>query len=123
MKRKTILIVDDAPDNLLLLEMILEEQYEILEADSGMLCLELIEQSLPDFLLLDVNMPGMTGYEVCEQLRTKYTSKELPIVFVSAMINEEEKEKGFKSGGDGYITKPVDEALLFKTIEEKLNIQ
>jgi len=123
MEAKSILIVDDAPDNLLLLEMMLEDKFNIIEADSGMLCLELIAESLPDLLLLDVNMPGMTGYEVCEQLRKTYSSKELPIIFVSAMINEEEKENGFKVGGDGYITKPVDEDLLIQTIYEKLNSQ
>ncbi len=117
MKKNTIMIVDDAKDNLLLLEMMLEEKYQIVQADSGQACLKLIEQSVPDLLLLDVNMPGMTGYEVCISLRKNVSTKLLPILFVSAMINAEERLAGFEAGGDEYINKPVDEQELMEKIE------
>ncbi len=117
MKEFTIMIVDDAKDNLLLLEMMLEEKYEIVQADSGQACLDLIAGSLPDLLLLDVNMPDMTGYEVCMALRKNQATKSLPILFVSAMVNTEERLAGFEAGGDEYINKPVDEKELVEKIE------
>jgi len=117
MKEFTIMIVDDAKDNLLLLEMMLEEKYEIIQAESGYECLEIIEKSPPDLLLLDVNMPGMTGYEVCTTLRKNSSTKLLPILFVSAMINAEERLAGFEAGGDEYINKPVDKEELAEKIE------
>jgi len=117
MKEITIMIVDDAQDNLLLLEMMLEEKYKIIQADSGQACLDLITESPPDILLLDVNMPGMTGYEVCTRLRKTPTTKSLPILFVSAMINTEERLAGFEAGGDEYINKPVNAEELLEKIE------
>jgi len=117
MKDIKIMIVDDAQDNLLLLEMMLEAKYEITLADSGQKCLELIGKYPPDILLLDVNMPGMTGYEVCTQLRKNKATKSLPILFVSAMINAEERLAGFEAGGDEYINKPVNEKELIDKIE------
>ena len=124
MKDITIMIVDDAKDNLLLLEMMLEEKYQIVQADSGQACIDLIAESVPDILLLDVNMPGMTGYEVCATLRKNSATKSLPILFVSAMINTEERLAGFEAGGDEYINKPVNEKELAEKIELQLaNVQ
>lgn len=130
MKQQTIMIVDDAPDNLLLLEMVLEDEFNVVQATSGKECLDLIEKSVPDILLLDVNMPGMTGYEVCIQLRKNTLTQLLPVIFVSAMINSEEKLAGFEAGGNEYINKPVDEQLLMEKIrfhlehvQERKNIQ
>lgn len=120
MKDITIMIVDDAKDNLLLLEMMLEEKYQIIQVDSGQACLDLIAESVPDILLLDVNMPGMTGYEVCTSLRKNPSTKSLPILFVSAMINVEERLAGFEAGGDEYINKPVDEQELNEKIEYQI---
>lgn len=117
MNRYKIMIVDDAPDNLLLLEMMLEEEFDIVQATSGQQCLDLIENDCPDLILLDVNMPGMTGYEVCTQLRRNNKTVNLPVLFVSAMINTEERLAGFEAGGDEYINKPVDEDELLKKIQ------
>ncbi len=120
MKDITIMIVDDAKDNLLLLEMMLEQQYHIVQADSGQACLDLIAESVPDILLLDVNMPGMTGYEVCITLRKNSATKLLPILFVSAMINVDERLAGFEAGGNEYINKPVNEEELIEKIESQM---
>ena len=120
MKDITIMIVDDAKDNLLLLEMMLEEQYQIVQADSGQACLDLIAESAPDILLLDINMPGMTGYEVCVTLKKNPATRLLPILFVSAMINVEERLAGFEAGGNEYINKPVNEQELIEKIESQI---
>ncbi len=121
MKDIKIMIVDDAKDNLLLLEMMLEEKYTIVQAESGQQCLDLIAESIPDVLLLDVNMPGMTGYEVCMNLRKNPTTKALPILFVSAMINADERLAGFEAGGDEYINKPVNEEELIEKLEVQIS--
>lgn len=120
MTKKTILIVDDAPDNLLLLEMMLEDRFNIVQADSGQVCLDMIADNVPDLLLLDVNMPGLNGYDVCTQLRKEPKTQVLPIIFVSAMVNTEERLAGFEAGGDEYINKPVDEELLLQKIDIQL---
>lgn len=111
------MIVDDAPDNLLLLEMMLEDKYSLVQATSGQECLDLIEESHPDLVLLDVNMPGMNGYEVCTTLRKSEATRSIPILFVSAMINTEERLAGFEAGGDEYITKPVNVEELIGKVE------
>ncbi len=117
MNEYTIMIVDDAADNLLLLDMMLADRFNIVQANCGQSCLDEIKKSIPDVLLLDVNMPGMNGYEVCTQLRRNSLTKTLPIIFVSAMINTEERLAGFEAGGDEYINKPVEP----EELDQKIN--
>jgi DNA-binding response OmpR family regulator len=110
-----ILIVDDSTENRLLLRMMLEDNFVIYEAESGPECLAMVETNLPDLILLDVNMPEMTGYEVCTRLRSNMLTENLPIIFVSALDSTEERLAGFEAGGDEYVIKPVDgEDLLAK---------
>jgi DNA-binding response OmpR family regulator len=108
MSDKTIMVVDDVESNRVLLKMILEDDFNIVECSSGQECLDQVSQEVPDIILLDVNMPGMTGYEVCTELRKHKESSVVPIVFVSAMDNVEEHLAGFEAGGNEYITKPID---------------
>jgi len=108
MADKTIMVVDDVESNRVLLKMILEDDFNIIESDSGPDCLEKVQTQTPDIILLDVNMPGMTGYEVCTELRKHKNSSAIPIIFVSAMDNVEERLAGFEAGGNEYITKPID---------------
>ena len=102
------MIVDDVESNRLLLKMILEDDYNIIESASGPDCLQQLQQNMPNIVLLDVNMPGMTGYEVCTEIRKHKASATLPVVFISAMDNVEERLAGFEAGGNDYITKPID---------------
>jgi CheY-like chemotaxis protein len=108
MPDKTIMVVDDVESNRVLLKMILEDDFNIVECESGQECLDQVAQDVPDIILLDVNMPGMTGYEVCTELRKHKESSVIPIIFVSAMDNVEEGLAGFEAGGNEYITKPID---------------
>ncbi len=119
-EQKKILIVDDSKENRLLLTMLLEDDYSIIEADSGEKCLSLIEEAIPDLLLLDVSMPGMSGYQVCEKLRKKKNTQDLPIIFVSGMDNPEERLAGFEAGGDEYVIKPVDGQDLLNKVQSHL---
>lgn len=112
-----IFIVDDAADNRLLLRSLLEDKYRLLEADSGEQCMKLLEQEEPDLILLDVSMPGISGYNTCIAIRKQAKSKNTPVIFVSAKDSIEERLEGFEAGADDYLTKPVDGTLLLEKIE------
>ena len=112
-----ILIVDDTAISRLMLRGILEGEYEINEADSGEACLASIKESMPDLLLLDVDMPGISGYEVCVLLRKEAATAHLPIIFVSGLDTVEERLTGFEAGADDYITKPAEP----EELHEKVN--
>ena len=118
-----ILIVDDTRDGRLLVSMMLEDDYELNEADSGEACLAAIEEKIPDLVLLDVEMPGMNGYEVCTCLRQRQETRYLPVIFVSALDSPEERLAGFEAGGNDYVIKPVDEDELLEKISTCLQRQ
>lgn len=111
-----ILLVDDTKDGRLLLKMMLEDDYKISEVDSGKACLAAIDKEVPDLLILDVEMPGMNGHEVCAKLRQQQSTQFLPIIFVSALDSIEERLEGFEVGGDEYLIKPVNEDELLNKI-------
>jgi two-component system sensor histidine kinase/response regulator len=109
-----ILLVDDTPANLQLLSGMLRQQgYKLRPAPSGKLALQAARAHPPDLILLDIRMPEMDGYEVCEQLRADPALKEIPVIFLSALSETTDKVKAFAAGGVDYITKPfqLDEVL------------
>lgn len=116
----TIMIVDDAEDNRMLQRMILEESYRVIEAVSGEDCVEQVESEVPDLILLDVNMLGMDGYEVCTHLRKQASTSNTPIIFVSALYKPEERLKGYEVGADDYIAKPIDGEKLLARVKYHL---
>jgi len=102
-----ILIVDDTPANLRLLSGILVDRgYIVRPAPNGTLALRAIDSSPPDLIILDVNMPNMSGYEVAQQIKSRPHAKDIPIIFVSALGDVEDKVRAFQAGGVDYITKP-----------------
>ncbi|HAL92317.1 MAG TPA: hybrid sensor histidine kinase/response regulator [Verrucomicrobia bacterium] len=102
-----ILVVDDTPANLrLLAEMLKESGYRVRPVPSGKLAIEAARQEQPDLILLDVKMPEMNGYEVCERLKSDEALKEIPVLFISAMDETLDKIKAFAVGGVDYVTKP-----------------
>ena len=120
MSEKIIMVVDDVASNRMLLRMVLEEEYTIIECESGAECLKNVQQKKPDIILLDIKMPKMTGYEVCTKLRAQEVTSTLPIIFVSAMDDVEEYLTGFEVGCNEYITKPIDTEDLVKKILQQL---
>lgn len=95
-----IMIVDDNPANLKLLEDMLRQQgYEVRSFPRGRLALSAADQEPPDLILLDINMPEMNGYEVCERLKSSGLLADIPVIFISALNATEDKVKGFRSGG------------------------
>ena len=102
-----ILIVDDTLANLQLLTSILKEEgYKVRPASSGAMALQAIAKKLPDLILLDIKMPDMNGYEVCEELKRHERTHEVPIIFISALSDIADKVKAFNVGGVDYINKP-----------------
>jgi len=109
-----ILIVDDIPANLRLLnDMLTEQGYKVRPARNGELALMNARATPPDLILLDIKMPGLSGYEVCEQLKADPRTRHIPILFLSALGQTEDKVKAFTLGGVDYITKPfqIEEVL------------
>jgi PleD family two-component response regulator len=109
-----ILIVDDTPENLTVLRrMLAENGYRVRPALSGETALTSIQNDLPDLILLDIMMPGMGGYEVCKRLKSNEQTRSIPVIFISALNELDDKVKAFSLGGADYITKPfqVEEVL------------
>jgi signal transduction histidine kinase len=103
----TILIVDDNPNNLQVLTSILQTGgFKVRPALSGALALRSLESQLPDLILLDVRMPGMDGYEACRQIKARDETRDIPVLFISAMNEVEDKLRAFRVGAVDYITKP-----------------
>jgi putative two-component system response regulator len=107
-----ILIVDDEPANIFLLELILEDKYELIKADNGKDTVRIAGEELPDLILLDIMMPVMDGLEVCKILSDNNKTRDIPIILVSAKIQDEDVEKGLDLGAVDYIKKPVSETEL-----------
>ncbi|MGK7872695.1 MAG: adenylate/guanylate cyclase domain-containing protein [Xenococcaceae cyanobacterium] len=119
-----ILVVDDTPDNLRLLSVMLTEQgYKVRKALNGQTALKTVRIVPPDLILLDINMPGMNGYEVCQALKADEQTKEIPVIFISALDDVLDKVKAFKVGGVDYITKPFQGEEVLARIENQLTIR
>ncbi|CAD5917997.1 two-component hybrid histidine kinase [Planktothrix agardhii CCAP 1459/11A] len=119
-----ILIVDDTPDNLRLLSKTLSEQgYEVQCAINGKLALMAVKHEPPDLILLDIKMPEMDGYEVCERLKMQEETAAIPVIFLSALDDVFDKVKAFTVGGVDYITKPFQVEEVFARIENQLTIR
>ncbi|GAA6623922.1 response regulator [Scytonema sp. NUACC26] len=119
-----ILVVDDTPDNLRLLSAMLTTQgYEVRKALNGKMALTACHMVLPDVILLDINMPGMDGYEVCQQLKLDERTYDIPVIFISALDDVLDKVKAFDVGGVDYITKPFHGAEVLLRIENQINLR
>ncbi|MEG5060117.1 adenylate/guanylate cyclase domain-containing protein [Microcoleus sp. A2-C5] len=121
---RDILIVDDMPDNLRLLSTMLEAYgYQVRKAINGKLALQAAKMSPPDLILLDINMPQMNGYEVCENLKKIEKTKDIPVIFISALDDVMEKVKAFQVGGVDYITKPFQVEEVLARVESQLSLR
>ncbi|MEI7989417.1 MAG: response regulator [Chloroflexota bacterium] len=107
LKNSNIMVVDDTPANLtLLVNMFKEKGCKIRPVPNGKLALKLVENELPDLILLDINMPEIDGYEVCRRLKADTRFSDIPVIFISSLSETFDKVKAFTSGGVDYITKP-----------------
>jgi serine phosphatase RsbU (regulator of sigma subunit) len=120
----SILVVDDTPANLQVLAGMLKDRgYKVRPAPSGKLALQAARRDPPDLILLDINMPEMNGYEVCERLKADDVLKGIPIIFISALTEPLDKVKAFATGGVDYLTKPFQMEELHARVETHLKLR
>ena len=118
---KEILIVDDEPNVVVPIQFLMEQQgYKVMIAGRGENALDLIYQYKPDLVLLDIMLPGIDGYEVCEIVRLNPKYRKVKIIFLTAKGREVEIAKGLALGADAYITKPYSNAELVAAVKELL---
>jgi two-component system, sensor histidine kinase and response regulator len=117
-----ILIVDDTPDNLRLLSSALSErEYKVRSVINGEMALMGAQAAPPDLIMLDIKMPDMDGYEVCQRLKENQQTCEIPVIFISALDEVFDKVKAFTSGGVDYIQKPFHIEEVLARIENQLS--
>jgi PleD family two-component response regulator len=121
MPKQKILIVEDAPDIAGLLQIFFtSKNYEAFVASRGSVALEMCRQKMPDLVLLDVMLPDMDGYAICQALRTNLRTSHIPIIFLTAKGEKEDKIQGFQLGADDYMVKPFDIEELHMRVERAL---
>ncbi|MCP3867607.1 MAG: two-component system response regulator [Gammaproteobacteria bacterium] len=125
MSRKySILIVDDVPDNIRILAENLQDEYTVLASTNGYKALQLAKkQPTPDLVLLDVMMPGIDGFEVCARLKSEADTRDIPVIFVTALSDAGNESEGLALGAVDYITKPINPSLVKARINNQLELK
>jgi len=119
--RHTILAVDDSPDNLWVLSGLLKDTYRVKVAGSGDKALQLVQGGeIPDLILLDVMMPGLSGYDVCRRLKEMPATRNIPVIFLTAIGGTEEEKKGLELGAADFITKPINPPIVLARVATQL---
>ncbi|AVI61519.1 two-component system response regulator [Halomonas sp. GFAJ-1] len=119
---KTLLLVDDEPINLQVLQNILNSSYRLLFAKNGERALQLAREQHPDLILLDVMMPGLSGHQVCQQLKTEPHTADIPVIFVTALSDPQDEAKGLELGAVDYVTKPVSAPVVKARVKNHLSL-
>ncbi len=120
--KKRLLLVDDEPVNLRVLKQVLEDEYRLVFARDGQSALKIAEEQLPDLILLDVMMPGMTGFEVCEKLKESPATCGIPVIFVTALKDSVDEAKGLAVGAVDYISKPISPPVVKARVKTHLSL-
>lgn len=120
--RPKILLVDDEPSNLQVLRHILQDDYRLVFAKEGEKAIELAFTESPHLILLDIMMPVITGYDVCEKLKYDAITAKIPIIFVTALSDAEDEAKGFAVGAVDYLTKPVSPSVVKARVRTHLSL-
>lgn len=122
-KKPVVLAVDDTPENLDVVKGILANDYTVKAAINGQMALKIVEKAPPDIILLDIMMPGLSGYDVCEQLKANPETRDIPVIFLTAMEQTTDEAKGFELGAADYITKPVNPPILEARVKTHLALK
>jgi signal transduction histidine kinase len=119
--KQTILVVDDASENIDILSAVLRPEYKVKVALNGKRALKIAAGvPRPDMILLDIMMPGMDGYEVCQRLKSNPATHSIPVIFITAKSQEEDEKKGLELGAEDYITKPINPAIVLVRVRTHL---
>lgn len=119
-----ILVVDDIPANVKLLEArLLAEYFEVLTAEDGLKALAICDSTQVDLVLLDIMMPGMDGFDVCERLKSDARTSHIPVVMVTALDQPADRVRGLKAGADDFLTKPVNDLQLISRVKSLLRLK
>jgi DNA-binding response OmpR family regulator len=119
-----ILLIDDLPENLqLLTELLISKGYTVRSVNSSSMALRTLKVKQPDVILLDIKMPEMDGYQICQVIKNDENLQDIPIIFISALDDIFDKVKAFESGGADYITKPFQIEEVLARLEYQLIIQ
>jgi len=122
-KKQKILVVEDHPVNRKLLENMLEKTYEIVTADNGADALEICTNECIDLVLLDIIMPEMDGFEVCERIKADLNTKHIPVIFLTAKTETKDIVQGFDVGGVDYVTKPFKKVELLARVKTHIELK
>jgi diguanylate cyclase (GGDEF)-like protein len=119
-----VLIIDDTATNIGILSACLRDNYQILTASSGEQGIDLAQQSpKPDLILLDIEMPGLNGYQVCERLQSTPDTSDIPVIFVTGKIDVKDEEKGLSLGAVDYITKPIHPPIVLARAKTQITLK
>ena len=121
--RHKILIIDDTPANIQILNELLQLDYDIYFSTNGPEGVRLAQQELPDLILLDIMMPEMDGYEVCAKIKANPLTRQIPVIFITAMNAEEDETKGLDAGAIDYLTKPVSAPIVKARVKNHLELK
>jgi len=122
--KETVLVVDDTPDNLTLMADLLKDRYRVKVAINGEKAIKIAGgENPPDLILLDIMMPGLSGYEVCAQLKRDHATRDIPIIFLTAMDATEDETRGLEMGAVDYITKPISPPIVLARVTTHLKIK
>ena len=122
--KATVLVVDDTPDNLTLMSNLLKNDYKVKIANSGEKALKIAtSESPPDLILLDIMMPGMDGYEVCQRLKGDPRTMNIPVIFLTAKTEVDDEKRGLELGAVDYITKPISPPIVMARVKNHLALK
>jgi putative two-component system response regulator len=122
--RPTLLVVDDTPDNLTLMSSLLKDDYKVKVANNGEKALKIAAgDSPPDLILLDIVMPEMDGYEVCQRLKAEPKTRDIPVIFLTARTLEDDEKHGLELGAVDYITKPISPSIVLARVKTHLSLK
>ena len=120
-KKYSVLVVDDDPNSILMLSFILKHEYTVYAVKCGEDAFDMIDQIVPDIILLDILMPKMDGYEVLNKLKSDNKTKDIPVIFITGLSEADDEEKGLRMGAADYITKPFSTAIVKLRVSQQIN--
>lgn len=122
--KQTVLVVDDAPENIAVITSLLKDLYKVKIATSGKKALQIaFSPDQPDLILLDIMMPEMDGYEVCEHLKSDPQTLNIPVIFLTAKSDVDDEMKGLEMGAVDYITKPISPPIVLARVRTHLRLK